>query len=244
MTRAGCAVIARRRSSRCRTGRARARSWPSVRSRIWTAACTAALSTRRTPSGCGAASGARPPRCCRPCSSGISAGFHGSLCERGFGPPLGVDTAPLGQGGVRERAVALLAGGGVAPRSQPEPRRRGDRWRHDRSDTSSTDPRAYHHHRAAHSARSRPRARRPAPEQLATRAATGVSAHHAVHTSSAQARQCRAMSSQAPRDRAWRGSANRAGSPTSAYPRHERVRRAARAASSTAAQHGGGPFSP
>ena len=93
-TRAACAGIAHRRSTRCRTGKARARSWPSARSRTLRAAHTADWSTRRTPSGCGAASATRPQRCSRPCSSGISAGSRGSVCEPGCWRTGSGSTAP------------------------------------------------------------------------------------------------------------------------------------------------------
>ena len=77
-------VSRHRRSMRCRTGRRPAKSSPSARSRTLRVARTAGWSTRRTPSGCGAASATRPRPCSRRCSSAISAGYRDSACERGF----------------------------------------------------------------------------------------------------------------------------------------------------------------
>ena len=111
--RAGCAAFARRRSRRCRAARRRARSSPSAPSRILRAARTAAPSTRRTPGDCGAASRDEAAALLPPVLVGHLGWLTSSACARDSTAPPRVDTAPAGQGGVRERAVALLAGGGV-----------------------------------------------------------------------------------------------------------------------------------
>jgi DNA-directed RNA polymerase specialized sigma24 family protein len=163
---------------------------------------------------------------------------------------LGIDTAPLGQGGVRERAVALLAGGGVGAKVAVGVvtvgvLAGGAVATHVLEQTPST-----HRHHVARSAAATPRAA-PATGRLvsaAPAASLSTSVHRSVHTprrphhSSSRrvlASTRRTNSTSAAEQREPDGFAY-LGVPTNTSP----ASTSAQAASTSALQSGGGQFSP
>jgi DNA-directed RNA polymerase specialized sigma24 family protein len=162
---------------------------------------------------------------------------------------LGIDTAPVGQGGVRERAVALLAGGGVGAKVAVGVvtvgvLAGGAAATH----VLEQSPSPYRHH-VARSAAAAPRAA-PATGRLlsaAPAASLSTSVHRSVqtsrrphHSSSRRVASTRRTSSTSATGQREPGGFAYLGVPTSTSPSST----SAQAASTSAHQSGGGQFSP
>jgi RNA polymerase sigma factor (sigma-70 family) len=165
---------------------------------------------------------------------------------------LGIDSAPIGQGSVRERAVALLAGGGVGAKVAVGVVTVGVIAGGAVATHVLEHSPAPHRQHVAASAAAAPRAAPPAGQLLSAppTAALSTSAHRSVHTSSrTRQRRVTAHHTAAGTRRAATESAGEQrepggfaylGVPTSASAPSA----SARVASASEGQSGGGPFSP
>jgi RNA polymerase sigma factor (sigma-70 family) len=165
---------------------------------------------------------------------------------------LGIDSAPIGQGSVRERAVALLAGGGVGAKVAVGVVTVGVIAGGAVATHVLEQSPAPHRQHVAASAAAAPRAAPPAGQLLSAppAAALSTSAHRSVHTSSRTGRRrvtahhtaagTRREATESAAEQREPGGFAYLGVPTTT----SQPSASARVASASEGQSGGGPFSP